>query len=287
MGASIIVRLWPETAYPRHLRFWPFKSALMTGEWLYESVQPIPSGVTLRYVVAGEWTVSMRGETHKFGSGCVFCTVPSDAVTFKQILPDVTWEWYELQFNGPETESFLAEFGLSPESPVIEPERPQRALRLFKRIHELMESHRAAELMAATFGLLAACGGRPAKESSGGRGGLVKKAKLLLESEMLLGGGVEKLSSRLGVERTTLYRAFKEETGLSPHAYIDKLRLVRADELLWSTDIPVSSVASQTGFPDVKYFIGWFKAKRGLPPSAWRKGVKTGHRYHFSANNSI
>jgi AraC-like DNA-binding protein len=150
------------------------------------------------------------------------------------------------------------------------PARPERALRLLKHLHELMRAGRPAALVSASFALLDACVGTPLKPVDQGYGGLVRKAKLLLESELIAGGGVEKLSASLGVERTTLFRAFKAEAGVSPHEYIDKLKLHRAMELLSSTKIPVSSAAAQCGFSDVKYFTSWFKAKVGQPPAAWR-----------------
>ena len=283
MGKSVKIdyeaRFWPENPLPEHVKVWPFKTNHFRGDGLYASFQRIPSGVTLRYVVSGDWTLSMRGHRHKCGPGQIFCAMPSESVEFRQTRPELSWDWYELQFTGPGAESFLSEFGFGPETPVATPSRPHRALRIFKRLHAMIESEgrSASAMLSAVFALLGTfevSKGRLVQES-GSRHGLVKMAKLLLESEHWMGEGVEKLSSRLGVERTTLYRAFKAETGMSPHGYMDSLKLLRAEDLLSGTSLPVASVASQTGFPDVKYFIGWFKARRGVPPGSWRRKVSS------------
>jgi len=125
-------------------------------------------------------------------------------------------------------------------------------------------------LMSAVFAFLSACGEQREPQLEG-RSSLVRRAKLLYEAGLHAGNAVEKLSVQLGVERTTLYRAFKEELGISPHEYIDTLRRTRVEELLGQTDISISKAAAQAGFHDVKYFISWFKAKHGMSPGAWRK----------------
>ena len=272
-------RFWPENPYREHLKVWPFKTNCARGEGLYNSFQKIPSGVTLRYVISGTWTLRMGGKQRCFGPDNVFCTMPSESVEFKQTAPGVEWEWCELQLNGSGAESFLAEFGLGLESPVIRPAEPEKALGIFKRFHSMIEAEdrSAASMVSCLFELVAAFGVRRSDSApdTATREGLVRMAKLVLESENSIDGGVEKLSARLGVERTTLYRAFKAETGFSPHEYIDRLRLLRSEELLHATSLPVATVAAQVGFPDVKYFIGWFKARRGAPPASWRRAQRS------------
>ena len=80
--------------------------------------------------------------------------------------------------------------------------------------------------------------------------------KLVLGETPFVNRNISELTNQFGVERSTLYRAFMAETGVSPHDYMDTLRLSRAMDLLAWTSLPVSEVASQTGFSDVKYFIG-------------------------------
>jgi len=267
-------RFWVLNPLPAYIKVWPFKTNLVGGEGLYSSFQKVPSGVTLRIPLRGDWSVKMRGRVHKVPSGCVFCTMPSESCEILQSDPAAEWEWRELQFNGPEAEGFLGEFGLSPESPVANPVDPAGSLRAMELLHEIIESEgrSPAKMLSLAFSLLDACGQRKPKASKGdSRQELVRRVKLLQESGPFVDRGIGELAEELGVERSTLYRAFKAETGISPHEYLDSLRMHRAEELLWATPMTVSEVAEQTGFSDVKYFIGWFKAARGLPPGAWRR----------------
>jgi len=256
-----------------HLKAWPFKSAHYSGEGIFISFQIIPSAPTLRYILSGNWTLDMAGSQFSLKPGTLFCTMPSEAVEFRQLDEDAPWEWLELQFSGQGAESFLKEFGLSPSTPSTKPTDAKQTVATLNWLHANLENPEVddASIAAAAFKLVSAVGAKNEAGRGAEQPGLVRLAKLQMESSFRFDESIEKLSARLGVERSTLFRAFKKETGMSPHEYIDRLRLIRAEELLQQTQQPVSNIASQTGFKDSKYFISWFKARKGQPPAAWRR----------------
>lgn len=64
---------------------------------------------------------------------------------------------------------------------------------------------------------------------------------------------------------------FKDETGMSPVTYINKVRAEKAAVLLKSTNLPISEVAMRVGFNDSNYFSKIFKKYMGITPSGYRK----------------
>lgn len=68
-----------------------------------------------------------------------------------------------------------------------------------------------------------------------------------------------------------LGRLFREYTGLSPMAYLNKLRLEKAAELLASTDMNVTETSEKCGFGDPNYFARLFKKSFGKTPSQFKK----------------
>lgn len=62
----------------------------------------------------------------------------------------------------------------------------------------------------------------------------------------------------------------REQTGLSLHRYLLRLRVHRAAELLLTGGLSVREVAAQTGFPDANYFAQYFRRCVGCSPSAFR-----------------
>ncbi|NNK88594.1 MAG: response regulator, partial [Flavobacteriaceae bacterium] len=79
--------------------------------------------------------------------------------------------------------------------------------------------------------------------------------------------GIEQLCSNLAVSRSQLYRKFAALTDTTVNQYIISLRLLKAKEMLRSTDLNVSEVAFDTGFKNLSHFSRAFREKFGYPPS--------------------
>ena len=84
-----------------------------------------------------------------------------------------------------------------------------------------------------------------------------------LESETTIQG----IAQELGVSYSNFRKLFKEYTGLSPATYQQELRLLRAKELLSTTDLSIKEIAYRLNFESPDYFSAKFKAKMGIKPS--------------------
>jgi len=78
---------------------------------------------------------------------------------------------------------------------------------------------------------------------------------------------VEFLGSALALSRTQVFRRVKAITGKGPLDYIRERRLVRADELLRTTDMTVQQVALKFCFSSPGYFTKCYKEYFGHLPS--------------------
>jgi transcriptional regulator GlxA family with amidase domain len=65
-------------------------------------------------------------------------------------------------------------------------------------------------------------------------------------------------------------RAFRQSEGVSPHDYLMQRRVARAQDLLGSTDLPLSEIAIACGFADQSHFSRRFKERLGITPSRYR-----------------
>ena len=75
------------------------------------------------------------------------------------------------------------------------------------------------------------------------------------------------------MSQSSLRRAFYEHLGMSPKAYLGKLRMTRALELLMDNRLCIKEVAFACGFLDEKFFSRSFKEKYGFPPSHLRENA--------------
>ncbi len=269
-------RFWLRKTPPSYSNVWLFKTNHLSGLGVFESRQRNPSGVTVRVIVDGRWLVRMAGVEAAARRGDLFLALPGEPIDFFQTDASSGWEWFELQFNGTAAERFVEEFGLSRLRPVATPRHPLKARKLFEALHDLMGRRDRAEsrVMELLFQLINACGAAGASAGEvrrGSAGDLVRRATTLLETDSSPSMNVTQMAQRLGVDRATLGRAFKRETGDGPHQFIESYRMMRVRELLDTTALPVRAIANASGFADVKYFINWFRGKNKIPPGAWRR----------------
>lgn len=82
---------------------------------------------------------------------------------------------------------------------------------------------------------------------------------------------VEALARRSHMSPRTFARRFRDETGTTPHAWVTRLRVQAAEELLEQTDHPVDWVASEVGFGNAAALRHHFTRVRGVSPQQYRR----------------
>jgi AraC family transcriptional regulator len=82
------------------------------------------------------------------------------------------------------------------------------------------------------------------------------------------------LAADAGLSRFHFCRAFKESTGLSPHAWLRQHRLEQAMNMLRDANVSVVSVAAELGYASQTAFAAAFKKLTGETPSDWRRRIR-------------
>jgi transcriptional regulator GlxA family with amidase domain len=131
------------------------------------------------------------------------------------------------------------------------------------------ESARVAALRLAT--LLS----RPAPRSSSARGGLApwqkRKVEQYLHDRIRQRIRLEDLARQVPLSVSHFCRAFKETFGVTPHSYLIRLRLARAQELMLQLRGELSQIALACGFSDQSHLCRAFRRQIGETPGAWRR----------------
>jgi len=81
---------------------------------------------------------------------------------------------------------------------------------------------------------------------------------------------VARLARRAGMSRRNLDRRFREITGAAPLTWLTHQRVLRAQQLLESTRLPVEEVARRCGFSSAAALRQPFKRVTGTAPAAYR-----------------
>ncbi len=82
---------------------------------------------------------------------------------------------------------------------------------------------------------------------------------------------LDMIAELAGVSRFHFLRQFKASVGQTPHRYIMQRRMVRARDLLLSSDVPVTEVAIHCGFGDASHFADRFRDTYNVSPTQFRR----------------
>jgi AraC-like DNA-binding protein len=78
-------------------------------------------------------------------------------------------------------------------------------------------------------------------------------------------------------------RAFKRTFGETPHSYVVRRRLHRAQHLMLTSDLALSEVALSCGFTDQAHLCRLFRRTSGQSPAVWRRERRDGTPAAFAS----
>ena len=218
---------------------------------------------------------SVRGERHYGGAGDVTFINPLDVHDGEPV-----GEGYSYRMTYPavalmqEIASSLAgcNGGRTPFFPRACVHDPEGAA-LLSRAHRAMETGRdglgGEELLLRAYAHCLVRHAGVAESVVGGEAGPVAYARGLMEERHDEDLSLADIARWVGLPRHHLIRAFRRETGLTPHAFLVDVRVRRARERLRRGEAP-GAVAAATGFCDQAHLTRAFKARLGVTPGAFR-----------------
>ena len=102
------------------------------------------------------------------------------------------------------------------------------------------------------------------------------RVKRYIEEHMEGGIRIDDLIALTRLSASYFFRAFKGSFGMSPHAYVVKMRIERAQTLLMTTDEQLCQIALAVGLTDQAHLSRLFRQQTGSPPGVWRREARGG-----------
>src|SRR4029079_5535706 len=100
---------------------------------------------------------------------------------------------------------------------------------------------------------------------------VIERAQHWLTTHFSVASPVEQMLKRSKLAERTFKRRFVIATGLTPIAYVQRLRIEDAKKRLERTDAPVDEISWRVGYEDPAFFRRLFKRTTSLAPAAYRK----------------
>ena len=100
---------------------------------------------------------------------------------------------------------------------------------------------------------------------------IIYQAKTILKEDLSGNRSLEEIASLLNISYSLFRREFKNKCGISPGQYRLELKLARAKEMLYSTNLSIAEISDKLYFESLGQFSTFFKKKVGIPPLEFRK----------------
>jgi transcriptional regulator GlxA family with amidase domain len=102
----------------------------------------------------------------------------------------------------------------------------------------------------------------------------IQSAQEWLATHFSVAAPVEEMIKRTGLAERTFKRRFTAATGLSPIAYVQRLRIEDAKRRLERTEAAIDEIGWKVGYEEPAFFRRLFKRVTGLTPGAYRRRFK-------------
>lgn len=234
----------------------------------------------IHVVLDGKGQYYESGKVHSLKKGDVFLICPGTS-TYYIADKEEPWEYAWVGFDGYECQDILESCGLLCEEPIFWgsnneknrncPEHLSQNIILLEECFE-RNGHSTFELLGYLYLFFSVmCGQKQKNHLPSYENQYFQQACEYIKHNYSYDIKVKDIAKFVGIDRTYLYKIFKEKEKISPQQYLLKYRLNIATNMLVYTELNVTEVAYSNGFSDAPSFCKHFKKQTGITPLQYRK----------------
>jgi len=236
----------------------------------------------LHYIISGKGILETQNSTFLLQAGDSFIIFPRTEV-FYYPDPQDPWEYVWIEFKGEEVQELLAMTEFAIDQPVVTDVQNNFEPLFHIGQHGDTRQFQSLRAEAKLRLLLSYYMEYYPKEIKHGRTDYVNLAKQFIHhnywNPVIT---VSDIVNRINIERSYLFRLFKEATGMSVLSYLTAYRIQCACDLLKSSSLSIKSIAYSVGYKDQMYFSKVFRKTTSYTPSEYRmlpssSAVRTNH----------
>lgn len=240
----------------------------------------IRDNFVLHFIVDGKGKFTIDGQTIELGVGDMFI-LPKGKVTFYQADSQHPWTYLWVGFSGSKAENILSKTQLLEHyfcHSTLNSKILDQLVKLTQfrdqKLDDITELQLIAELYKLLAFLIEEFPSKAMSDSSILIQNYIKQAKKIIHTQYGTSLKVGEIADKLNLNRSYLYKIFKEETGYAIKDYIVQVRMEKSADLLTNTTFHISEVANAIGFTDALAFSKAFKKYFSQSPSNYRKALR-------------
>lgn len=231
---------------------------------------------SLYYITDGKGKLVVNGNEYIISAGQSFLVFPFSHIMITAD-KDEPWKYKWIEFNGAEADWLIRQTGFSKQSPVAD----KIPVNNFGNYFDIFSGDndtvfKQCREAAKLFFLLSFYIEYFPREIPDNRSYAVLARDYIDKNYRNNDCNVKRVAEHIKIDRTYLFRLFKEETGVSVIDYIRRCRVDNAAIMLKDKNISIKDIAYSVGFSDQMYFSKVFKHIKGLSPTEYRKEYSAG-----------
>ena len=228
------------------------------------------------FIIDGKGTFTCGNQQYPLQRGDMFLINPYTEVYYQADNFD-PYRYYWVGFHGTECQELLMKSGFSKDHLVVRCGKPDEIEHNFKKIAAIRswspsDQYHLLSYLYHIFASMIANGESVEHRNSDYYYNAVAYIRKNAHRAELT---VATVAQQIGIDRTHLYRIFKENSQHSVKEFITLVRIEKAKLFLTNTDHSIELVASYSGFADSSHFTQIFRKYEGCTPTHYRNQQKT------------
>lgn len=235
----------------------------------------------LHFIMSGSGIFQTNGQTCYLNQGDAFLICPN-RLSYYCADPNTPWTYAWIALDGIKAEEYFSRAGLTVKTPVYHAKNAEIIQKSLLKVVNYTKSNSYSELRL--LGLLYLFLAELIKQNESStslsispKEEYLQKIVRYIHVHIWDKITVAELAAHAGLDRSYLYKIFKQSLKTSPQEFILNVKLQHARELLTTTDMTVGNIARSVGYQDQLAFSRIFKRKYGCSPKnyRYRKGDET------------
>lgn len=228
----------------------------------------------IHYILSGKGIYKIEGKTYHLKAGDAFLIIPNKVIYYEADEND-PWTYTWIGMQGIRVHDFLQRTQFASHY-ILHIGDDQEIKACQEQLYTTNTLEKDKDLMLTSIlyrYLFLLCEKYPCthQNSQEKQKSYITQALRYIETHYDKNISIQSIADELHIERTYLFRLFKDHLHLSPKEYLLECRLKRAKHLLATTQEPIQVIALSVGYEDALYFSRLFKSSCHLTPTQYRK----------------
>lgn len=262
-------------------RLWPLRAGRNLAKLSYAVGPKQIECYSIHFVRSGIVQLDHPEGSSELAKGDLFVLFPNCSYSYKRLPADEQLQMYWIAFDGPGAESLLETAGLTREQPYRQRCNTEQIVEAFENFLDELRAPsyvgqsawlRLLSLLYRLFSEMTAHS--QVLDLSVSKNNWIQNAVEYMKLHYRDKISVQDVAAFCGLNRTYFATAFAEQMGMSPKAYLQKLQMEKAKQLLVQNKTTITEIALTLGYPSLYSFSRSFRNYYGCYPNEYREDPK-------------